>query len=207
MANRSAGMYLAYITQALVGFNVILALVFKPSDVPIGIILFLMGLAIYLVSWKTKIVFPWFVYFLTSLALLIHTSGYIQERYIKFEYWDVLAHTVSGTIVALIGFLVILYLDKTQEYNLDPPFFGLFIVLFGTACEYLWEVWEFFVDTFFGGSLAGPMQGSNADTMTDMIFVLVASLIVGVGCYYYLKRYGKEAIVHDMVKDSPYFEP
>jgi hypothetical protein len=198
-------MYLAYVTQALVGFNVILAVFFKPSDVAVGTVLFLMGLAIYLFSWKTKITFPWFVYFLTSLALLIHTSGYIQERYIRFEYWDVLAHTVSGTIVALIGFLVILYLDNTREYDLDPLFVGIFIVLFGTFCEYLWEVWEFFMDTFFGGSLAGTMQANDADTMTDMIFVLISSLIVGVGCYYYLKRYGKEAIFHDMVKDSPYF--
>ena len=28
------------------------------------------------------------------------------------------------------------------------------------------------------------MQANNADTMTDMIFVLIASLIVGIGCYY-----------------------
>ena len=140
-----------------------------------------MGMIIYVVAWKTRIKFPWFVYFLISLALLIHTSGYIQERYIKFVNWDVLAHTVSGTIVALLGFLLILYLDRTRKYNLDAPFIALFIVLFGTVCEYFWEVWEFFVDTFFGGSLAGPMQANNTDTMTDMIFVLVASLIVGRG--------------------------
>ncbi|MEN6342249.1 MAG: hypothetical protein ABFC89_06775 [Methanospirillum sp.] len=207
MAARSPGMYLAYIIQALVGFNVILAVLFKPSDVVVGTILFLLGMVIYVVSWKTKIAFPWFVYFLISLALLIHTSGYIQERYLRFQYWDVLAHTVSGTIVALLGFLLILYLDNTRKYALDPPFVGSFIVLFGMGCEFLWEVWEFFVDTFFGGSLAGPMQANNTDTMTDMIFVLVASLIVGAGCYVYLKRYGKEAIFHDMVRDSPYFQP
>jgi hypothetical protein len=205
MPARSPGMYLAIITQALVGFNVLLAMLFKPEDFVIGSILFLMGMVIYAVAWKTKIEFPWFVYFLISLALLIHTSGYIQERYIKFEYWDVLAHTVSGTIVALLGFLLILYIDRTRKYNLDPFFVGFFIVLFGTVCEYLWEVWEFFVDTFFGGSLAGPMQGSNADTMTDMIFVLVASLIVAVPCYYYLKRNGKETVVNKMVQNSPYF--
>jgi hypothetical protein len=205
MATRSYGMYLAYITQAFIGFNVILALLFKPEDVVVGTILFLIGLAIYLFSWKTKIYFPWFVYFLTSLAILIHTSGYIRDRYINFPHWDMLAHTVSGTIVALLGFLLIIFLDKIRKYNLDPPFIGLFIVFFGIGLEYFWEIWEFFMDTFFGGSLAGLMQPNNADTMTDMIFVLIASLIVGIGCYYYLKRYGKETIFHNMVKDSPYF--
>ncbi len=205
MVDRTPGMILAYVTQALVGFNVLLALLFKPSDFVIGSVLFLMGMVIYVVAWRTKVRFPWFVYFLISLALLIHTSGYIQERYIKFEYWDVLAHTVSGTIVALLGFLLVLYLDRVRDYRLDPFFVGFFIVLFGTFCEYIWEVWEFFIDTFFGGSLAGAMQGSNADTMTDMIFVLVASLIVAVVCWYYLKRYGKDAVVDDMVRDSPFF--
>ena len=205
MSARSPGMVLSYIAQVLVGFNVLLALLFKPGDFPVAFILFLMGMVIYVVAWKTKVRFPWFVYFLISLALLIHTSGYVQERYIKFEYWDVLAHTVSGTIVALLGFLLILYLDRTRRYALDPLFVAVFVVLFGTFCEYVWEVWEFFIDTFFGGSLAGPMQGSNTDTMTDMVFVLIASLIVAVISYYYLKRRGVEVVVNDMVKDSPYF--
>jgi len=206
MSMRSPGMYLAYLTQAAIAFNVLLAVLFKPEDVVIGIILFLIALLIYLFSWKTKIIFPWFVYFLVSLAVLIHTSGYIQGRYLSFVNWDVLAHTVSGTIVALIGFLIILFIDHRRKYNLDPPFIGVFIVFFGCVFEYLWEIWEFAMDTFLGGSAAGLMQADNADTMSDMIFVLIASLIVGVSCYYYLKAYGKEKIFHNMVKDSPYFK-
>lgn len=205
MSMRSPGMYLAYITQAAIAFNVILAMLFKPEDVLIGLVLFLIGLAIYVFSWKTKIIFPWFVYFLTSLAILIHTSGYIQGRYLTYVNWDMLAHFVSGTIVALIGFLVILFWDKIKNYNLDATFIGIFIVFFGCVFEYFWEIWEFCVDTFFGGSAAGLMQANNTDTMTDMIFVLISSLIVATGCYYYLKRYGKKDIFHNMVKDSPYF--
>jgi len=197
-------MYLAYFTQALIAFNVLLAVVFKPQDVLIGLPLFLIAFIIYLFSWKTKIVFPWFVYFLVSLAVLIHTSGYIQGRYLTFMNWDILAHTVSGTIVALIGFLVILFWDRMKNYNLDAAFIGIFIVFFGCVFEYFWEIWEFCIDTFLGGSAAGLMQANNADTMSDMIFVLIASLIVGVGCYYYLKHYGKETIFQAMVKDSPY---
>ena len=50
------------------------------------------------------------------------------------------------------------------------------------------------------------MQADNADTMTDMIFVLISSLIVGIGVYIYLKRYGKENIFQDMVKDSTFLK-
>ena len=37
-------MILAYITQIAVGFTVLLALIFKPSDFLVGMILFLMGM-------------------------------------------------------------------------------------------------------------------------------------------------------------------
>jgi hypothetical protein len=207
MSQYSYGMYLAYIVQALVGLNVIIAIFYEgTSSALITGGLFLVGMVPYIFTWKTKIVFPWFVYFLVSLALLIHVSGYVQERYITFPNWDSLAHLISGTIVSIIGFVIILFADRIKKYNLDTPFIAIFVILFGMAMEYLWEIWEFFMDTFFGGSLAGLMQPNNADTMTDMIFVLISSIIVAVIVVFYMNRYGKEKIVHDMVKDSPYFK-
>ena len=199
-------MYLAYFVQVLVGMNVIIAAVYQgPTDAAIAGVIFLIGIVPYIFTWKTKIVFPWFVYFLVSLALLIHISGYVQDRYITFPNWDSLAHLISGTIVSIIGFVIILLADKIRNYNLDIPFIAFFVILFGMAMEYIWEIWEFFMDSFFGGSLAGLMQPNNADTMTDMIFVLLSSIIVAVIVYLYMKRLGKETIIHNMVKDSPYF--
>ena len=206
MSERSYGMYLAYLTQAFLGMNVLIAVFLgSTTEIMIGGFMFLIGMVPHIFTWKTKIVFPWFVYFLVSLALLIHASGYIQERYITIPHWDKLAHFVSGSIVARIGFIFVMFMDKIRRYSLDPPFMALFIVFFGMAGEYIWEIYEFMVDTFFGGSLAGKMQASNTDTMMDMIFVLVPSIIVAVGCYYYLNHYGKENIFHNMVKDSPFF--
>ncbi len=59
--------------------------------------------------------FPWFVYALVSLAVLIHISGYIQEACTCLRRWDVLAHTVLGNYCSLIGFLVILFWDKIKK--------------------------------------------------------------------------------------------
>jgi hypothetical protein len=72
------------------------------------------------------------------------------------------------------------------------------------GCEYPREVREFFADTVSGGSPAGAMQADDADTMTDTIFVPVASLIVAAGCSSYPERSGEEAVVDDMVGDGPY---
>lgn len=199
-------MYLAYLVQALLGMNVLLAVYLgEINAAATGAFMFLLGLIPHIITRYTRIAFPWFVYFLISLALLIHTSGYIQERYINYPNWDDLAHLVSGFIVSLIGFLAILFTDKIRNYRLDALFIGCFTIAFGMVMEYVWEIYEFGMDTFFGGSLAGPMQANNADTMSDMIFVLISGVIVGIGVYYYVNKYGKDNIMHNMVKDCPFF--
>jgi len=206
MTGRPFGMYLAYIVQALVGLNLLYAVVLADvGAISIGIAMFFMGMVPYIITKFAKIKFPWFIYFLISLAILIHLSGYIQGRYVKIPYWDNIAHFVSGFIVSLIGFLAILFIDKIRDYRLDALFIGLFTVAFGMIMEYAWEMYEFAVDTFFGGSLAGPMQANNFDTMSDMIFVFISSVIVGLIVYSYVKKQGKENIMQEMVGESPLF--
>jgi uncharacterized membrane protein YjdF len=206
MSSRPIGMYPAYIIQALIGFNILIA-VYLGESVAImsGIAGFLLGITPYLITRFTRIRFPWFVYFLISLAILIHISGYIQGRYLNIPNWDTLAHTVSGSIVSLLGFVAILFLDKVRKYDLDPPFIASFSLMFGLAGEYLWEIYEFLVDTFLGGSLAGKMQADNTDTMMDMIFVFIPSVIVALSCYYYVRKYRKDDIMYAMIKDSSLF--
>jgi hypothetical protein len=204
MTNRPYGMYLAYFTLAALVFNILLA-VYLGFGFVSALAGFLIAVTPFLFTRYTKIKFPWFVYFLICLAVLIHISGYIQGRYLNIPNWDTLAHTVSGSIVALLGFVLILFLDKIRKYNLDPAFIAGFALMFGMAGEYLWEIYEFLVDTFLGGSLAGKMQADNTDTMMDMIFVFIPSLIVALGAYYYVRKYTKEKIIHEMIKDSPFF--
>jgi hypothetical protein len=204
MAERSYGMYLAYFTLAALGFNVVLAvyLGFGFGSALAGL---LIAVTPFLFTRYTKIKFPWFVYFLICLAVLIHISGYIQGRYLNIPNWDTLAHTVSGSILALLGFILILFMDKIRKYNLDPLSIAAFTVMFGMTGEYLWEIYEFLVDTLIGGSLAGKMQADNTDTMMDMIFVFLPSLIIAIACYYYVRKYKKETIVNEMLKDSTFF--
>ncbi len=206
MNSRPIGMYPAYIVQALIGFNILIAVYLGESVAIVsGAAGFLVGMIPYLITRFTRIKFPWFVYFLISLAILIHISGYIQGRYLNIPNWDTLAHTVSGSIVSLLGFVAILFLDKFRKYNLDPPFIACFSLMVGLTGEYLWEIYEFLVDTFLGGSLAGRMQADNTDTMMDMIFVLIPSVIVALACYYYVRKYRKDAIMYEMIKDSSLF--
>jgi len=158
-------------------------------------LMFGLALVPYAVAQRMQINLPWFVYFLIALALWIHTAGYIQGYYVLFyPYYDKVAHLISGITVALLGFLGVIFLDKYWKMTLTTPFIIGFTIIFSVALGAFWEMYEFFVDIVFKGSLAGPMQNDLNDTMLDMIFVLAGSIIVAILGHSYLKNHSLEEI-------------
>jgi len=190
------GMYLAYFFQALIGLNTAYAFVIgNMAGFFSGLIMFVFTLVPYVVARRMNIRLPWFVFFLIALALWFHTAGYIRGYYeLYYPYYDKVAHLVSGTAVALLGFLGVVFLDKYWKMNLSTPFIVGFTIIFGMALGGFWEIYEFLVDTFFGGSLAGPMQNSLNDTMLDMMFVLAGSILVAIMGVFYFRHHRKEEI-------------
>ncbi|HOP67473.1 MAG TPA: hypothetical protein PLM96_04415 [Methanoregulaceae archaeon] len=195
----SRGMYLAFFFQALIGLNAIYAFLLGEFQAMFtAVLMFVLTLVPYVVSERMNIKLPWFVFLLIALALWIHTAGYIQGYYVIFyPYYDKVAHLVSGTTVALLGFLGVIFLDKYWKMTLTTPFIIGFTIIFSVALGAFWEMYEFFIDNVFGGSLAGPMQNSLNDTMLDMIFVLGGSIIVAILGNFYFKSHRKEEITGD----------
>ncbi len=185
------GMYLAYLFQVLIALSGIYAYVTgQIGEAFTATFMFALSIVPYAVAARESIRFPWFVYFLISLALWFHVAGYVQGFYVDlYPYYDKVAHLVSGITIALLGFLGVVYLDRHWRMRLTPLFIAGFTIIFGLALGAVWEMYEFLVDMFFWGSLAGPMQNSLADTMLDMIFVLVGSLIVAMVALSYFRSH------------------
>lgn len=192
----SQGMYLAYLFQALIAANGVYAF-YTGQFGEMFTAFFMFGLTVvpYWAAERLDIRFPWFVFFLISLALWIHTAGYIQGWYVTlYPFYDKLAHLISGISVALIGFLGVIFLERYWRMSLTPLFVAGFTVIFGLALGALWEIYEFLVDNVFGGSLVGPMQNDLGDTMLDMIFVLIGSAAVALVGIAYFRRHGKSEL-------------
>ena len=190
----SYGIYLAYFFQALIALNAVHAfLIGEYQAMFTAILMFVLTIVPYIVAKRINVEFPWFVFFLIALALWFHTAGYVQGYYERFyPYYDKIDHLVSGTAVALLGFLGVILLDKYLKMNLQPAFIIFFTIIFGVALGAFWEMYEFLIDFFFGGSLAGPMQNGLEDTMLDMMFVLGGSIIVAVMGIFWFRRNRKE---------------
>ncbi|MDG6256459.1 MAG: hypothetical protein QCH35_02560 [Methanomicrobiaceae archaeon] len=193
---KNYGMYFAYFFQALIALNAVYAfLIGEYRAMFTAVLMFAMTVIPYVIARRMHIRLPSFVFFLIALALWFHTAGYIQGYYVTFyPYYDKIAHLVSGTAVALIGFLGVIFVDKYLKMTLQPIFIVFFTIIFGVALGAFWEMYEFLVDIFFGGSLAGPMQNSLNDTMLDMMFVLAGSIIVAVMGVLWFRHHRKEEI-------------
>lgn len=199
------GMYLAYLFQALIAANGVYAfLAGQYGEMFTAFFMFGLTIVPYVAADRLDIRFPWFVYFLISLALWIHIAGYVQGWYVTlYPYYDKVAHLVSGVSVALIGFLGVVFLERYWRMRLTPLFVAGFTVIFGLALGALWEIYEFFVDIVFGGSLNGPMQNSLADTMLDMIFVLIGSVGVALVGIAYFHNHRKSELADAMTDRQP----
>lgn len=143
----------------------------------------------YIVERRFCLVIPWWLTFLIVLSLYIHLAGEYYSWYLIFSpYYDKFAHTISGITVGLLGFTVVLLIDRYTENNFNRPLIIFMIFMFTMAFGAIWEIIEFSMDTFFGGR----MQHGNTDTMLDMIFVMIGAIVVAALGNFYLRKKSKQ---------------
>ncbi len=106
-----------------------------------------------------------------TLAMLLHTGG-AMGMYEQFQWYDEVAHTVSATVVAGIGYASFRALElHSEEIDVPAEFRAVFIVVFVLAAGLVWEVVEFSL-----GDLV-TVYGLD-DIVTDLVFNAVGAMIV-----------------------------
>lgn len=124
---------------------------------------------------------PW-LSFLITLAILLHTVG-MTGPYTAVWWWDHMTHTLSASIVAVVGYATTKAVDEhVEEIYLPPDFMYVFIVLFTLAIGVFWEILEFLgreVAAMFGQE-AVLVQYGVTDTVLDLVFDGVGALVAAV---------------------------
>lgn len=152
---------------------------------------------------------------LDFILIIFAFSGFILgdvfDFYGKIPIWDSLLHTLSGIIIAYIGFIVIDFLDKeyTIPISVSPLFMSLLVISSALAIGAAWEIGEYLVDDIFHtnnqqymettrGTLYKqddiPLQGHEAlnDTMKDLMLDLAGAIAVATIEYKKLERKQKK---------------
>lgn len=122
------------------------------------------------------------------LAVFLHALG-TAGLYDMISRWDYLTHTLSATVVAATGYAALRAVHlHSDEVNLPPwALFGCLLV-FMLAMSVIWEIMEFFVDQSALLLDMDPILAQHGinDTIVDMIFNLVGSVIVAIWGTVYL---------------------
>lgn len=145
------------------------------------------------------LVLPVELNFWIVLALFLHVVGGFSGFYDHVPGWDHITHMISASLVAALGFVVVVTIDKYVESIFLPrPFPALFIIMFTMAFGVLWEFMEFANDQLMGTML----QYSLDDTMVDMMFDAFGGFIVAVLGEYYLTHASHEHFVTPLKVDQ-----
>jgi hypothetical protein len=150
--------------------------------VPAAVIsLFVSGIPT-LVRRDLHIVLPIELNFMIVLALFLHVVGGFSGFYDNIPGWDHITHVMSSSLIAVLGFVAVVTVDKyVDSISLPRIFLAFFIVMFTMAFGVLWEFMEFANDQLTGSLL----QYNLEDTMVDLIFDGFAGFIVAsLGAYY-----------------------
>lgn len=95
--------------------------------------------------------------------------------------YDKFLHLLSGAIIAIIGYILFIYLtNDISRREMNPLTSAIFVILFATAAAGVWEIWEFTTDSLFGLT---AQNNSLNDTMWDIICGTVVGLITAIPIY------------------------
>lgn len=109
--------------------------------------------------------------------------------------YDKILHTFSGAIIAVVGYVLYIYLfgdDTTGKVKKSAPI--VFVIAFSTAAAGVWEIWEFTTDTLFG---LCAQNNSLIDTMWDIICGTIMGILTTIPIYFRIK--GKKIKVLDYI--------
>ena len=143
----------------------------------------------------------WIVYFVCKITFLKKSEicfyvilaftfsaiylGNVWDLYRIIPIYDKLLHLLSGVIIAIIGFVLFLYLNNGKiKGDFNTYFVVIFSIIFSIAAAGLWEIWEFSTDMLFGFH---SQNNSLIDTMMDIICGSIMGIIANIPIYLYIK--------------------
>lgn len=115
-----------------------------------------------------------------TIAILLHSVGALGP-YRSIPWYDSLAHTVSATVIAGIGYASLRAFERhTGEIDVPPEFRTVFIVVFVLAAGVVWELLEFAsggLASITGGRAPLVVMGID-DIVSDMVFNALGAVVV-----------------------------
>ena len=125
-----------------------------------------------------EIIFLVFLFISSILGSLFHFYEFI-------DYFDKIAHLLSGIITAILGIIIIKKWRIKSKHQL--AFEIIFMNVLSLAIAGVWEIYEFIASGVLDSDLQRVGESGVTDTMHDIIIATVGSLMVS-AMYYAMVR-------------------
>ncbi len=160
-------------------------LFYSPSLITISLLLLLLvGLEKQLRIFIPTFISIIFMAFSTWSLILGSEFGFYE----KYYWWDDLLHFSYGIGFSFIGYLIIQFFSIRRHVSNDIFLIMIFSFCFTLACGVLWEIYEFFLDSFFAMDTQSTHFGTGVtDTMQDLIVATIAAFLTDLVIYLYLR--------------------
>ena len=163
--------------------------------VPASLVSFFITLLPAILKRSARVVLPVWLVLWIVVALFLHSIGGAFGFYDSLHFWDHITHAISASLRAALGFVLVLTIDFFFEsIRLPRQFVVFFVLMFGMAVGVFWEVMEFTQDQLVGTNLQYDLD----DTMWDLFFDGMASLVVAIFSFFYLKNKSGEEFVREL---------
>lgn len=157
----------------------------NPTWIPSAFISLLVSMVPSILARDLRLVLPFQFNFLIVFALFLHVLGGFYGFYDNIPWWDHLTHAMSASLVAALGLVFVVSIDRyVDTIYLPRPFPAFFVVMFTMAFGVLWELVEFAMDSLTGSFL----QYSLDDSMLDLMFDGFAGLVVAAATLHFLSK-------------------
>ena len=205
---------LTFVLQAILVVEVVAALwgqQWLAAVITTGIIMVTLG-PFFLAKLFRVFIPPEFVLLAIAFVFASLFLGEVHGYYSRFWWWDIALHSGSGFLLGIIGFLLVYVLNETEDIGvyMKPGFVAFFAFLFALGIGALWEIFEFFMDSFFALNMQKEMLGDPSgltDTMWDLIVDTLGALVITVLGYGYVKTARNESFlerwIHGFIKSNP----
>lgn len=122
-------------------------------------------------------------------VFLLYTLGIVLRLYSITSFYDKLAHTLSGTVIALFGLLLfhLLSPEKTMECS-RFPLAAVFVMAVVAAVAGIWEIWEFLISLVFHSDPQRVLTTGVTDTMLDIIVCIIGGIAFLPSLWLYMSR-------------------
>lgn len=129
---------------------------------------------------------------LAEIAIFFHAYGVILGSYYVIPHYDIFAHILASTAIAICSFyslLCVSHFNKSMKIN--PKIMYVYVFLIAMTFSVYWEVFEWGADVLTGSN----MQHSPWDTFTDLLCDVAGITIVTIYAHFYMKMRDVESFI------------